>query len=93
MMWPRGVATRVNESLIASVHASTAYLVAAYERLANGPSSDKQLEAAATAADAAVSNAYESFDLRSHSAALARNSGQRGRSSQTPPGISAPVPT
>lgn len=72
MMWPRGVATRVNESLIASVHASTAYLVAAYERLANGPSSDKQLEAAATAADAAVSNAYESFDL----AIAQRGSGQ-----------------
>jgi uncharacterized membrane protein YccC len=63
MMWPRGVAGRVNESLIASVHASTAYLVAAYERLANGPAAQEQLELAATAADAAVGNAYESFDL------------------------------
>lgn len=63
MMWPRGVAARVNETLAEAVHASTAYLVAAYDRLVQGPVEQRTVEQAALRADAAVSTAYETFDL------------------------------
>ncbi|MFA7266813.1 MAG: FUSC family protein [Candidatus Nanopelagicales bacterium] len=63
LMWPRGVKAKMDESLTNAVHASSAYLVAAYERLVYGPDSDQAVLAASTKAKAAVAGAYETFDL------------------------------
>lgn len=63
LMWPRGVITRMNETLTEAVRASTAYLIAAYDRFVQGPVADHAVSQAAFRADAAVSTAYETFDL------------------------------
>lgn len=63
MLWPRGVITKLNESLADAVHASTEYLVAAYNQLTNGPEPENEVRRAAERANAAVSTAYETFDL------------------------------
>ncbi len=63
MMWPRGVTAKMNESLADAVYASTAYLIAAYERLVQGPDADTAVHQAALRANAAVSTAYETFDM------------------------------
>ena len=63
LMWPRGVRAKMDESLADAVHASSAYLVAAYERLVHGPAADPAVYAAATQAKTAVAGAYETFDM------------------------------
>ncbi len=63
LMWPRGVITRMNETLTEAVHASTAYLITAYDRFVQGPVADRAVSQAASRADSAVSTAYETFDL------------------------------
>lgn len=63
LMWPRGVMAKMNESLAEAVHASTAYLIAAYERLVMGPDAEAAAYQAALRANAAVATAYETFDM------------------------------
>lgn len=63
LMWPRGVKDKMNESLSEAVHASSAYLVAAYERLVLGPDAQANAYQAELRAKSAVSAAYETFDM------------------------------
>lgn len=63
LMWPRGVVTRVNSTLVESVQASSDYLVAAFERLVYGPDADARVAKASAAAQVAVSTANETFDM------------------------------
>ncbi|MFT6563912.1 MAG: putative membrane protein YccC [Actinomycetes bacterium] len=63
LMWPRGVAAKMRETLSASLSASTDYMVAAYERLTLGPITEAELEKAHTLAANSGTAVYETFDL------------------------------
>lgn len=63
LMWPRGVIARVNKSLIEAMQASSAALVASYDRLLVGPVADDAAHASLMAAYKAVHNADETYDL------------------------------
>lgn len=63
MMWPRGVTARVRNTLREAVHASTALLIAAYDRMVQGPIAEPQVEIALRNANQRVHTAYETFDL------------------------------
>ena len=63
MMWPRGVTARVRSTLRDAVHASTALLIAAYDRMLQGPVAEPQVRIAMHNAQQHVHTAYETFDL------------------------------
>ncbi|MGV1036416.1 MAG: FUSC family protein [Candidatus Nanopelagicales bacterium] len=63
LMWPRGVAARVRKTLADSVHAATAYLVVAYDRLLLGQVAVTQASDARAAAYRAAALSDETFDL------------------------------
>ncbi|MGB2738754.1 MAG: FUSC family protein [Candidatus Nanopelagicales bacterium] len=63
LMWPRGVAARVRKTLAGSVHAATAYLVVAYDRLLLGQVAVAKAGTSRAAAYRAAALADETFDL------------------------------
>lgn len=63
LMWPRGVAAQVRKTLTGSVHAATAYLVVAYDRLLLGQVATAQAGDARAAAYRASALSDETFDL------------------------------
>ncbi len=63
LMWPRGVAAKMRETLSESMSASTEYLVAAYARLVEKPTDDAEFEALHARAAKAGTAVYETFDL------------------------------
>ena len=63
LMWPRGVMARVSVTLGRSVEEATAFLVAAYDRLLQGPLAQDRVVAARAAAMQSLDVADETFDL------------------------------
>ena len=63
LLWPRGIATKVRETLEESVVAGTAFLVAAVDRMTQGPAAAAEATQAAAAAVKSVDVAHEIFDL------------------------------
>lgn len=62
-MWPRGVTARVSSTLQEAVHGSTALLIAAFDRVVQGPIADTQADFALRNAQRYTSTANETFDL------------------------------
>lgn len=63
LLWPRGVNAQVLTTLSTAIHDATEYLVAAYDRLLEGPQFELELTRLRTAAAMSIDQANEAFDL------------------------------
>jgi uncharacterized membrane protein YccC len=63
LLWPRGVTASIGNTVIAALRAASDYVVAAYDRITNGPADDELVDRRAKAARAAIQRANETFDL------------------------------
>jgi hypothetical protein len=63
LMWPRGVMARVSVTLARSVEQASVFLVAAYDRLLQGPAAQDRVVAARAEALQSLDVANETFDL------------------------------
>jgi uncharacterized membrane protein YccC len=63
LLWPRGVTAAIGNTVTAALRAASDYLVAAYDRITNGPVDDELVERQARAARAAIQRSNETFDL------------------------------
>lgn len=63
LLWPRGVSAQVLTTVNAAVHSATEYLVAAYDRLLEGPQFELELRRLRATAAMSIDQANEAFDL------------------------------
>jgi uncharacterized membrane protein YccC len=63
LLWPRGVTAAIGHTMTAALRAASDYLVAAYDRITNGPVDDELVERQARTARAAIERSNETFDL------------------------------
>ena len=63
LLWPRGVSAQVLTTVNAAIHGATEYLVAAYDRLLEGPQFELELLRLRAAAAMSIDQANEAFDL------------------------------
>jgi hypothetical protein len=63
LLWPRGVTAAIGTNVTAALRAASDYLVAAYNRITNGPVDDELVDRQARAARDAIERSNETFDL------------------------------